>query len=344
MSKPCVLVTGASGFIALHCVVQLLQEGYAVRGTVRSAEREQEVRDVAKRHVDADDRLSFSHADLAADEGWADAVADCEYVLHVASPFPAGIPKDENDLIIPARDGALRVLKAAAAAGVKRVVLTSSIAAVAYGHGDKDSFDENDWSDVSGAGVGPYEKSKTLAERAAWDFVNGSDANGLELVVINPGGVLGPVLSERSGTSAEMVRRLMMRELPACPRIGFPLVDVRDVASAHLLAMTNSNAAGQRFCCVNGFAWFEDVAKILDAKFAAQGFRVPTKRMPNFLVRIIALFDPTVKLILSRLGRRSEISNKRILEVLNWKPHSIEEMSIDMADSLIEFGIVKAPS
>lgn len=345
MAKPLVLVTGASGFIALHCVVQLLQQGYQVRGTVRSQDREGEVRDAVRRQVEADNRLSFVHTDLNNDDGWPDAVAGCEFVLHVASPFPAGIPKDEDDLIKPARDGALRVLRAAAAAGVKRVVLTSSVAAVAYGHEtDGKVFDENDWSDVSSADIGAYEKSKTLSERAAWDFVKSPDAAGLELSVINPGAVMGPLLSARVGTSAEIASRLMTRDMPACPRIGFPMVDVRDVAAAHILAMTNPAAAGQRFCCVNGYAWFNEIAEVLAAKYNDQGYRVPTKIMPNFVVKIAALFDPTLRLVAGRLDRKAEVSNKLITEVLGWKPHSIPEMTIAMAESMIEFGVIAKPA
>ena len=268
-----VLVTGASGFIALHCVVQLLQAGYQVRGTLRSASREAEVRETVARQVDAGERLSFTTADLTDDAGWADAVANCTYVLHVASPFPAAPPKDENELIVPAREGALRVLRAAANAGVKRVVLTSSIAAVAHGNDGlgNHTFDEDDWSNVDGT-LGAYEKSKTLAERAAWDFIASDDAKGMELAVINPGAVLGPVLNENLGTSAELVRRLLLRQLPACPRIGFSMVDVRDVASAHIAAMSVPEAAGKRFCCTESHAWIRDIALILDKHFADRGY------------------------------------------------------------------------
>jgi nucleoside-diphosphate-sugar epimerase len=345
MTKPLVLVTGASGFIALHCIVQLLEQGYQVRGTVRGADREGEVREAVKRQIDAADRLSFAHADLNKDDGWPEAVAGCDFVLHVASPFPADVPKNEDELIKPARDGALRVLHAAAAAGVRRVVLTSSTAAVAYGHvADGKVFDENDWSDLSSPNIGAYEKSKTLAERAAWDFVAGPDAKGLELSVINPGAVMGPLLSARTGTSAEIVRRLMTRDIPACPRIGFAMVDVRDVASAHILAMTNPAAAGQRFCCVNGYAWFNEIAEILATEYNHQGYRVPTKIMPNFIVKIAALFDPALRLITGRLGQKADVSNKLITDVLGWKPHSIPEMTIAMAESMIEFGVTAKPS
>ena len=336
-----VLVTGASGFIALHCVVQALEAGYGVRGTLRTPSREAEVRETVARQADAGERLSFVTAELTHDAGWAEAVAGSAYVLHVASPFPAAAPKDENELIVPARDGALRVLRAAAAAGVKRVVLTSSIAAIAYGHdelGDH-TFDEDDWSNIDGT-IGAYEKSKTLAERAAWDFIASEEAKGMELAVINPGGVLGPILNEHAGTSAELVKRLLLRQLPACPRIGFSFVDVRDVAAAHLAAMTAPDAAGKRFACTESHAWIRDMALILDRHYADKGYNVPTKRMPDWLFRLAAVFDGTLKLVVRGLGIKHEVSSARLRETLNWQPHSLEEMTVAMADSLIEYGIV----
>jgi len=241
-----VLVSGATGFVGLHTVIQLLQNGHTVRGTLRSPKRETEVRESVARHVDAGDRLSLHQCDLLSDDGWDEAISGCDYVLHVASPFIIGAPKHEDELIIPARDGALRVLKAAAKAGVKRTVMTSSVAAVSAGH-DRDTthiFTEDDWSNTDSSEIGAYEKSKTIAERAAWDFVK-SDGAGMELAVINPGAILGPILNADSGTSGEIVRQLMVRAMPACPRVGFSCVDVRDVAGAHLAAMTTPDAAGK---------------------------------------------------------------------------------------------------
>lgn len=251
-----VLVTGATGFLGQHCILQLLAAGYEVRGTVRSLQREADVRTALRRGGADAAKLSLVEADLTADAGWAEAVRNCTYVLHVASPFPLVQPDDEDDLIRPAREGALRVLKAAAEAGVKRTVLTSSVAAVSAGH-DKSGgrvFDESDWSDLEKPNVSAYEKSKTLAERAAWDFIATPDARGMELAVINPGAVLGPALSADTSSSLEIVRQLMSRALPACPHIGFPIVDVRDVASAHLAAMTRPDAAGKRFICTEKHA------------------------------------------------------------------------------------------
>jgi len=277
MTSHTVLVSGATGFVGLHTVIQLLQEGHTVRGTLRSPAREGEVRDSVARHVDAGGRLTLHQCDLTSDEGWSEAISGCDYVLHIASPFIIGAPKHEDELIIPARDGALRVLRAAAKAGVKRTVMTSSVAAISAGH-DRDAtniFNEDDWSIIDSPATGAYEKSKTIAERAAWDFVK-SDGGGMELTVINPGAILGPILNADSGTSGELVRQLMKRTMPACPRIGFSCVDVRDVAGAHLAAMTTPEAAGKRFVCAVEFAWMVELAKILDARFRKSyptGFR-----------------------------------------------------------------------
>jgi nucleoside-diphosphate-sugar epimerase len=240
-----VLVTGGSGFIGGHCILQLLAQGHQVRTTVRNLAREPEVRALLKRAgAEGDDRLTFAAADLERDAGWPEAAAGCDFVLHVASPFPQTVPKNEDELIVPAREGALRVLKAARAAGVKRVVLTSSFAAIGYGHKPQTApFDETSWTDVSGDGVAPYAKSKTLAERAAWDFVD--KEGGPELSVVNPVGVFGPVLGPDTSTSILVVQRLMDGALPGLPQMSFGVVDVRDVADLHLRAMTDPRAKGR---------------------------------------------------------------------------------------------------
>lgn len=339
-SDETVLVTGASGFIAMHCILQLLAAGWRVRGTLRTPSRAGKIRETLARHVDPGDRLEFATADLSRDEGWEEAARGCTYVLHVASPFPREVPKHEDDLIVPARDGALRVLRAAAAAGVRRVVMTSSLAAVVYGHVRDGSrtFDEEDWS-IS-EGIGAYEKSKTIAERAAWDFARSPEAKGLELVVINPGLVLGPILDEDYGTSGEAVRKLMRREFPGCPNLGWAPVDVRDVAAAHLAAMTTPEAAGKRFCCAIEHAWMADIARILDEHFAARGYRIPRRRLPDWLVRTVAIFDKTTRMAVHDLGQRQDVSNERIRKVLGWQPRSLDEMVAAMGESMIEQGVV----
>jgi dihydroflavonol-4-reductase len=338
-----VLVTGASGFIGLHCVLQLLQQGYRVRGTVRSQARADEVREAmeANAAVDLGHRLEIVEADLTRDEGWADAVRGCTYVLHVASPFPNRAPEHEDELIKPAKEGTLRVLKAAANAGVKRVVVTSSLAAVSGGHPVDNArvYTEDDWSIVERCP--PYPKSKTLAERAAWDFVASLEGDApMELCVINPGAVLGPVLNRHYSTSGEIVRKLMAKELPGTAKIGFAWVDVRDVASAHIAAMTAPGAAGQRFCCAIEFSWIDEVADILARRFGPEGWKVPTRRLPNFMVRVVAMFDPTVKTVVSDLGRVRRVSSDRIRSVLKWQPHSLEEMVVSMGETMIQQGIV----
>jgi len=336
-----VLVTGASGFIGLHCVLKLLQQDYRVRGTVRGETRAEEVREAMERSVDVGDRLEIVEADLTRDEGWADAARGCTYVLHVASPFPNQVPAHEDELIKPAMEGTLRVLKAAANAGVQRVVLTSSLAAVSGGHPDDNSrvYSEDDWSIIERCP--PYPKSKTLAERAAWDFVAslGGEAP-MELCVINPGAVLGPVLNRHYSTSGEIVRKLMAKELPGTAKVGFSWVDVRDVAAAHIAAMTAPGAAGQRFCCAIEFGWIDQVAEILAKRFGPEGWKIPTRKLPNFMVRIVAMFDPTVKTVVSDLGRVRNVSNDRIRRVLNWQPHSLEEMVVSMGETMIQQGIV----
>ncbi len=341
MTNQTVLVSGATGFVGLHTVILLLQHGYNVRGTLRSPAREPEVRESVARHVKADDRLTLHQCDLTSDDGWDAAIAGCDYVQHIASPFIIGQPKHEDDLIGPARDGALRVLRAAAKAGVKRTVMTSSVAAVSAGHPNEPAhtFNEDDWSITLSPEIGAYEKSKTIAERAAWDFVK-SEGAGMELAVINPGAILGPILNTDSGTSGELVRQLMSRTMPACPRIGFSCVDVRDVASAHLAAMTTPQAAGQRFICAIEFCWMSEVAKILDQHFRDDGYKIPTGELPDWLPKLMQHFNPALKQIVPGLGRRRDLDNARIKAVLGWEPRSLKEMSIAMADSMIKYGVV----
>ncbi len=337
--KKIVLVTGASGFIAKHCIVRLLNEGYAVRGSLRSPNRADEVRAAiaTKASQATTDDLTFVTLDLMSDDGWDDAVKGCAFVQHVASPFPSSDPDDENDLIIPAREGALRALRAAAKAKVKRVVLTSSMAAVAYGNdnGPDYIYDEKDWSNADGD-ISAYLKSKTIAERAAWDFMETPEAGKMQLSVINPGAVLGPLLDKTYSTSGELVRKLLAGEVPACPAIGFACIDVRDVADAHLGAMTMPVAAGRRYLLIESYAWMLDISKIL----YAAGYKTPTKKLPNFAVHIMAMFDKTVRMIKRGLGKKENVSNERLRTELGIEPRSLEEMTLSMAESMVEFGVV----
>jgi nucleoside-diphosphate-sugar epimerase len=340
MSGELVLVTGGSGFIGAHCILQLLNGGYRVRTTVRSLKRETDVRSMLKAGgAEPREALSFAVADLMSDAGWSEAVAGCDFVLHVASPFPLRVPKHEDELIIPAREGALRVLRAARDAGIKRVVLTSSFAAIGYGRKPTDRpFSEENWTDLNGDDLTAYVKSKTLAERAAWDFV-GHEGGTLELSVVNPVGVFGPVLGPDYSTSIELVRRLMDGAMPGCPRLSFGIVDVRDVADLHLRAMTNPAAKGQRFLAVAGeFMTIQEIAQVLKARMGDAARRVPTKVVPDWVVRLVSLFDSSVAQILPELGKSKNATNEKARRVLGWAPRSNEDAIIAAAESLVRLG------
>jgi nucleoside-diphosphate-sugar epimerase len=337
-----VLVTGGSGFIGGHCILQLLTAGHQVRTTVRNLAREPEVRALLKRAgAEAGDRLTFAAADLERDAGWPEAVAGCDFVLHVASPFPATVPKHEDELIVPAREGALRLLKASRAAGVKRVVLTSSFAAIGYGHKPQAApFDETDWTDVSGDGVTAYAKSKTLAERAAWDYV--AKEGGLELSVVNPVGVFGPVLGPDTSTSIMIVQRLMDGALPGLPQMAFGVVDVRDVADLHLRAMTEPRAKGERFLATAGdFMTFREIAVTLKSRLGAAARRVPTRELPNWLLRVASLADPAVRQIVPELGKAKNGTSDKVRRLLGWAPRSREDALAATAESLMRLGLLK---
>jgi nucleoside-diphosphate-sugar epimerase len=288
------------------------------------------------------DRLSFFAADLENDAGWPQAVAGCEYVLHVASPLPPNVPKHEDDLIVPAREGTLRVLRAARDAGVKRVVLTSSFAAIGYGHPPRKApFNETDWTDLNGDGVYAYVKSKTLAERAAWDFI-ANEGGSLELSVVNPVGVFGPVLGPDYSTSILLVQRLMDGAIPGVPRLYFGVVDVREVADLHIRALSHPAAKGERFLAVAGdFMSMLDIAKVLKSRMGASAKRVPTRELPNWLVRIAALRDPAVKLILPELGKPKNATNEKAKRLLAWEPRSNEDSIVATAESLVRLGLLK---
>ncbi len=331
-----VLVTGASGFIALHCIARLLSDGHTVRGTVRSkAKREPAIRKALG--DDVGDRLELVEADLSSDAGWDEAVAGCQDVLHVASPFPPARPKHEDELVKPARDGTLRVLRACARAGVRRVVVTSSMAAVQAGPPLDRPYDERDWSVTDDGTIDPYSKSKTLAERAAWDFVAALPADQrFELVTVNPSVVLGPLLDADFSTSHEVVGKLIRREVPGIPDLSLSMVDVRDVADAHMLALTKPEAAGKRFCCVAHIAPMQDVAKLLAKRWPER--RVPTRMLPSFLVRIVALFDPAVRLVIPLLGKRFDV-DASALRALGWSPRALEPTVLETAESMIAHGL-----
>lgn len=344
MAGELVLVTGGSGFVGAHCIIQLLNAGYQVRATVRSLSRESEVRQMLRvGGVEAGDRLSFAAADLMKDDGWAEAAAGCTYVHHVASPFPPSIPKHEDEVIIPARDGALRVLRAARDAGVKRVVLTSSYAAIGYGQPQQSApFDETNWTDPDGDDVRAYVKSKTLAERAAWDFM-AREGGAMELSVVNPVAILGPVLGEDYSTSILLIRRLLDGDMPGCPRLWFGIVDVRDVADLHMRCMTNPAAKGERFLAVAGeFLSIAQIARIIKRRLGPLAKKTPTLELPDFLIRMAARRDPAVQQILPELGKRKNGTNAKARRVLGWSPRSNEEAIIATAESLAALGLLKS--
>ncbi|HZP05458.1 MAG TPA: aldehyde reductase [Terracidiphilus sp.] len=344
MSK--VLVTGGSGFIGSHAILQLLAAGHQVRTTVRDLRREADVRALLKQGgAEPGSRLSLAATDLTKDAGWAEAVAGCEYVLHVASPLPPSVPKHEDELIVPARDGALRVLRAARDAGVERVVLTSSFAAVGYGHKVQNApFNETNWTNLDGDDLTAYTKSKTLAERAAWDFI-AKEGGGLELSTVNPVGVFGPVLGADYSTSILIVQRLMDGALPGSPKLSFGVVDVRDVADLHIRAMTHPMAKGERFLAVaSDFLWMRQIAQVLKSRMGSAARRVPTRELPNWMVRLASLRDPAIKLILPELGKRKNATNEKARRVLGWAPRSNEDALTATAESLVRLGLLKDSS
>lgn len=340
-SKPTVLVTGASGFIAIHCIIQLLEQGWRVRGTLRSLAREPELRATLAKFTPHGHRLELTPADLLDDSGWEAAARGCDYALHVASPFPLAEPKDEQDLIRPAREGTLRALKACAQAGVRRVALTSSIVAVSYGHpAAKTHFSEDDWSDVNNPAIGAYAKSKTLAERAAWDFMATLGANHpTTLTVINPGLVLGPLPDAHTRSSGELVMQLLKGQ-PGVARVQFHAVDVRDVAAAHIAALTAPGAAGQRYLCVAESFWMQEAALVLKNRFGGRGYNVRTLEFPSWLVRLMARFDPTIRPTVPMLDKPGAFDTTRIRRDLGWQPRGLEEMLVSMGESLLEMKLV----
>ena len=342
MSETLVLVTGGTGFIAQHCILALLDAGYRVRTTVRSRAREAEVRGHLKvGGAEPGDRLSFVAGDLAADAGWAEAAAGCAYVVHGASPTPTGNQTSEEEWIRPAVDGNLRVLRAARDAGVKRVVLTSAFGAICAGHGPmKRPFNETDWSDLTAKNVWPYQKSKTLSERAAWDFI-AREGQGLELSAVNPVAVLGPVLGADYSHSIRLIKNIMDGQ-PGNPKINSGFVDVRDVADLHVRAMTHEAAKGERFLAIAGESmWLADVAKVLKERMGLTADKVSTRVLPNLLVRLGALKDPALRGAVPLLGLNLNATSEKAMRLLGWTPRPREEAIVATAESLIRMGLLR---
>lgn len=333
-----VLVTGGSGYIAGFLIRRLIERGWRVHTTVRALSREAEVR----RWLGVpEDRLRFFAASLEHDAGWAEAVAGCTHVAHVASPFPAGSPRSADELIVPAREGALRALRFARQAGVKRFVLTSSVAAVAYGHGDDvRPYTEADWTNADAPGLNAYVRSKTIAERASRDWMAAQGA-GMEFCSINPSAVLGPLLSDDFSTSIQFIQRLINGSVPGSPRLGVSVVDVRDLADLHVLALETPGLDGERFIAAGRFFWLKEVAELLRARLGREARKVPTRAIPDIAVRFLALFDGGIRQITGELGRVRETSARHALDRLGWKTRPEEDSIIDTARSLIDRGIVK---
>ena len=333
-----VLVSGGSGYIAGFLIRQLVAEGWTVHTTVRSLDKEAAVRKLLA--VD-DARLRFFAADLNADAGWAEAMAGCSYVAHVASPLPTRVPRDADELIVPARDGALRALRAAKAAGVRRFVMTSSVAAVSYGRGrGVHHFTEADWTDLSKPGLTPYIQSKTVAERAARDWV-AREGGGLEYVSICPSVVLGPVWSRDYSASVTVVKKLLDGSMPACPDIGFGVVDVRDVADLHVRALQKPGLGGERFIASGRFMKLREIAEVLRAQLGDEARRVTTRDVPDWLVRITALFNPLARAVVGELGNVRNQDASHALAVLGWKTRPEEQSIVDCARSLLALGLLQ---
>ena len=337
-----VLLTGITGFVGLHTAIQLLEKGYQVIGTLRDMKRANSIKKVITQHTSHTDNLSFAEADIQNEQIWQKLMIGIDYVQHIASPFPKIIPKDENDLIIPARQGNLNILSAASACGVKRVVITSSTAAISYGQPKerrRRTFDETDWTDLNrNDDLAPYYKSKAIAEKAAWDFIK-NDHSGLELAVVCPGLILGSLLEEDFNASANVVIKLLDGSMPALPQMGFDMVDVRSVASLLILAMEQPEARNQRYIGSAGYLTFSDITGVL--KKAYPKMKIPSRKLPNFMVHLLSLFDATLKPVLLDLGAERKMNNSKAINDLGWEPVKPEETVLSCAASILQLGIVK---
>jgi nucleoside-diphosphate-sugar epimerase len=333
-----VLVTGGSGFLAGWCMVELLGQGYEVRTTVRDLGREAEVREAVSAAGQPGEKIAVLAADLTADDGWGEAVGGCDYVLHVASPFPPVQPKDPDELIVPAREGTRRVLRAALGAGVKRTVVTSSVAAIAGGAKTPGPLTEADWTDLDFAGLSPYVRSKTIAERAAWELAREQGAEE-RLATVNPGAILGPLLSRDASYSLEAIERLL-KGIPGTPKVGFSFVDARDVAALQVKAMIAPEAGGERFIAVTEFLWMAEVAATLRRELGDDASKVPTRGVPNLLVRAMALFDPGIRSITNQLGKKLTYSSEKAETTLGWTPRPLEQTIAETGRSMVDLGVV----
>lgn len=332
------LVTGGSGYIAGFLIRQLIDNGWTVHTTIRDLKREAEVRGWL--NVD-NERLKFFAADLERDAGWAESIAGCSHVAHVASPFPLAVPKHADELVVPAREGALRALRFARAAGIRRFVLTSSMAAIAYGHRDGGGiYSEADWTNLDNPDVMPYPRSKTVAEHAARDWMK-AEGHEMEFASVNPAAVFGPLLSDDLSTSIEVVKQLLEGKVPMCPDVGFGIIDVRDVADMHYRALTVEGIKDERFVCSGPFLKFIDVANILKANLGEQARKVPTRKMPDWLLKTLALVRPELRQVVAELGNVRGGDSRHAMERLGWTMRPPEDAILATAHDLIARGIVK---
>jgi nucleoside-diphosphate-sugar epimerase len=336
-----VLVTGGTGFVAVHCIAQLLEKGYQVRTTVRSTKRTNEVTDMLRvAGIHSFENLSFVETDLLSDTNWDVAVEGCDYVLHVASPIYLGIPKDENEMIRPAVEGTLRVLKAAREAGVKRVVMTSNFGAVGYSHTDTTKvITEESWTNPDEHGLSTYNKSKVMAEKAAWEFMK-NEGGVLQLSVINPVGIFGPAFTSKLSSGFELLKRILDGSMKAIPNMTLNIVDVRDLVDLHIRAMTCEAANGERFLALSdGVMTLPEIAAFLKSHLGEKGDKISTRKMPDWLVEIAALFNPQAKALVPMLSRYRDASNEKAKGLLGWQPRSKEEALLATADSLFKFNL-----
>jgi nucleoside-diphosphate-sugar epimerase len=336
-----VLVTGGTGYLAGWCIAELIRRGYRVRTTVRSPAREHEVHAAVDSEVDSHHNLTVHQADLLSDDHWDHVIEGCDYVLHVASPLPVSQPKDPDELIVPAREGTVRVVSRALEAGVERIVLTSSVAAIRGGNEGR-ALDETIWTDLSSPDLTPYVQSKTIAEQTAWGLAAERDARD-RVAAVNPTVIIGPVLSDDTSASLEVIQRLL-KGMPAMPRLGFGLVDVRDVADLEIRAMTSPKAGGERFVANAKWLWMSEIAAVLRERLGPRASKVPTRVAPDFVVRAMALFDGGIRSFKSSLGKRTDYQTAKAQDELGWSPRPIEDTIAEAAESLIAHGIVAVPA
>ncbi|WP_048000705.1 SDR family oxidoreductase [Lactiplantibacillus herbarum] len=344
-AKQLVVVTGGSGFIAIHIILQLLQQGYAVRATVRSTDKAAVIKEMLTNGGITDfSDFDVMVADLAADDNWANVMSGATYTIDVASPTPKLNFKNKAEMIRPAVEGVRRVLTASRDAGVKRVVLTSAYGAVFAGHANRTTpYTEEDWSDLNWKAIHPYQESKTRAELAAWDFIK-NEGNGLEMAAVNPVAVMGPVLSAKYSHSNVQIQQFLQGDVKAVPKVDSGYVDVRDVASLHLLAMTSPKANGQRFLATTGETLsMLDVADVLRQNFPAFASKLPTKTLPNAVVKLAAKTQPQLRMVASLVGTYAETSNQKAQSLLDWHPRSAADSIISTAQSMIGLGLVTTP-